>query len=215
MLVTQPASMESDDGWILTVGMITSADRWEMVFPIAPDHTVGPFPADMAEHIVGGWIANVMPLLLACVTSDTSVCFVQAEGMVDGKVPSRSDFPTAVEIGTLGTVSLPTSDAALLVYYVDPTKHLSTNRERVAKNFVAGIDKTTALNDLIGGAVEAALETFLNNMANGFGDDRMAGSTTWYRVGKAIRQTAQALPNIVTAEVRRYIGTQRRRMLPR
>ncbi len=209
-VITQP-NMQSDDGAILTVGMLCNNDRYEIVMPMGNSA-----PVSRETDLLG--LINIfegvgMPLLLGCMCSAAQVIFQQAESMVHGKyIPYRKDYALGTNPGTLDADPLPTANAACGLYYIDPTQTLTTGRLRVAKQFIAGIANTQALGDIIEASLGSAVQAFIDQMANGMtGDD----GTHWWRVGKAVRETAQALPLIVVTEIRNYIVTQRRRMVPR
>jgi hypothetical protein len=151
--------------------------------------------------------------LLGCICPGCQVLFTQGEGMVKGNyIPYRKDYADGAQVGTLGTDPLPTQVACIGKFYVDPSQTLSTGRLRVAKNFIAGIATQEVVGDILQAALGSALQAFIDQLANGFAGD---GGTHWYRVGKAVRETAQALPLIVVTEIENYVVTQRRRLLPR
>lgn len=213
--ISQPA-LQSEKGVILTIGLLTGQDRWAIVLPVATDDaTAQSNPTNACTNAVTAWVNNGLSLLTPCIASDTSIVYVQGEGMVDGHIPFRQDFAPGVEVGSQGTVSLSRNCSVLGVYYVDPSQTLTTGRERVAKNFIAGIDAASVVGDIAQIAVTSAVQTFIDAMAAGFHTASGPPYPTWYRVGKAVRTTGQALPNIVVTAVREYIVTQRRRMIPR
>ena len=213
IVVTQPA-LDSDHGLILTIGGICNTQRWEIVCPMATN--VAPnFNEDANELVKLMDSAPQLALLEACFSSDNHIDFFNCEGMVKGKfVPARLDFPPSANAGSNGAPATPMQVAGLGVYYVDPSQQLAGARERVAKNFFPGLDVADIVGNILIGTTLVAIENWCAQMANGI-TTAGGGPKTFFRVGKAIRAAGQALPNIVMAEVRNYLCTQKRRLTPR
>ena len=209
--MAQP-SLDSGTGVILTCGFTTGHDRWAIVLPVATDdNTLNPIT--LCSDAVNAFVALELNHLMAIFAADTNLNYIQAEGMVDGRVPYRTDIAPGGEPGTLGATSMPRNVSALTAFYVDPGQTLSTGRERVGKTFFAGISADEVVGDIVQNVLLTAITLFCNEIVNGYNTN--AGGGKWYRVGKAVRTTATALPNIVAVQVRDYVATQRRRLMPR
>lgn len=204
-------TLSSNQGVLLTVGFVSGADRWEIVQPVSTDEPSAT-ATNLCKHATDDWNAGPAADLLAGISSSTSLVWVQAEGMVDGAVPNRIDYNVGARPGDMGASLMPTSCAALLIYYVDPASLEIAARMRSAKTFVSGLDSDLVDGDILDPTVVTALAAYAGNMANGYG--WVGGTKNWYRVGAAKRAADTTLENVGVYLVRHYIGTQRRRMVP-
>ncbi len=208
--MAQPA-LSSENGVIVTVGCVTNNDRWEIVMPFASIHVHDGLSICSDAGI--GFAADALPLLVACLSSDTQVMFIQVEGMVDGSVPARKDYAPGAQVGTRAAGTLPTSVAALIDWYGDPAQTLPSGRTRIGKNFIAGIAATDVVGDHVQSSLGGVLQAFGLHCMDGFtGGD---GTTLYYRVIRGSdRVSGQTLANARAVVIREYVVTQRRRLTP-
>lgn len=87
---------------------------------------------------------------------------------------------------------------------------------RVSKNFIPGLSDTDVSGDYIAAAVQSQLDNFLDSCLSGF-SATSTPSTKWYRIMAAPknRQPATPLIRVGLGLTRLYVGTQRRRLIPR
>lgn len=210
-VIVQPG-LGSNDGLVASIGFVSNGDRWEIVIPFATDTATNPVTAG---HNLAAALESIgIPLLLPIFSSDTSLVFIQVESMVHGRhIPDRFDYSLGTHVGSRASTCMPTSNAGLADYYVDPTQQLAGQRVRIAKNFFAGIAQSDVTGDIVASVVIAAIAAFCEALQNGTIVD--TAGTKWYRVGAAVRTAATTLANIVAIVVRDYIATQRRRLTPR
>jgi hypothetical protein len=211
--ITQPP-MDSDHGVILTIGVVCNGDRMAMVLPVAIDRSAS-HPDSICQEAVSAFIANMVPSILPVMVDSAYISFIQGEGMVNGRVPHRSNFDDTAFPGTYGAGnSLPDNCAALLIFYEEPLDIVGSGRMRVAKTFVPGIGEAAWDGTSLSSGVIADLQTFADSCQEGWADVDTP-TDSWYRVlSKSVRVSATHLHRIVGQTVRSYIGTQRRRMIP-
>lgn len=211
--MAQPTPLNKANGIMLTVGLVTNNDRWEIVLPIAPEPTTTHTGVTACVDAAAGFFANALAVLLPCFSGATSLVFIQAEGMVDGFIPARQDYAPGAHVGGGGLGAMPTSVAGLILYYGDPGQTLPKKHTRVGKNFMAGIDSAEVTGDHISDHLAGLYQTFALLMMNGFlGQD---GLTTYYRVvSKDVPPAGLVLGNSRAVVIRDYVATQRRRLTP-
>lgn len=208
-----PPPLQSDDGVIATIEISTPQDKTWIVLPMATDNT-SPIPASrLCEHALEAISATIMPDILALLCQDASITRIQVESMVPGgNIPADLLINAGNEPGLRNGGVAPSQIGLLMDWYVNPAQHLSGNRQRVGKNTFAGLSRDDINGDLVVTALKTLAETFLTNFMNGYADG--TAPNLWYRVGKAVRQTGQALPLIFAGTIRDYLGTQRGRIVP-
>jgi ABC-type xylose transport system permease subunit len=158
----------------------------------------------------------IVPALIPCLSSDCSIVYISADGMLDGGIPARIDIPPGTIVGLRAAGAAPTSVAALLTYYEDPADGVVGQRMRTAKNFLAGIAASDIAGDLINGAVISSINTLAGHLLMGF--TTALGGGNWYRNLSSVpagRHAITSIRRIISTSVRQYVATQRRRLLPR
>jgi hypothetical protein len=213
-MAQQPAGMTSDNGVILTLGLNVNGDRCAIVIPVATDTPVSD-PAMICADAVEAFVTAQLTSLLAMLSSDdVYATFCQGEGMDDGIIPYREDYPVDAHEGVRSGNALPSQVAGLLTWYADPADLSPGDRIREAKNFIPGLVVSDVVNDVIESTVQSNLAAVALGMQTGMIG---GGSSTWYRVLAAPRPrgTAAQLKRVLTGDCRGYVVTQRRRLTPR
>lgn len=204
--------LASDNGVILTVGILSGVDRTEMVFPVAAAGAVQD-PNDLCLNCLNAFTTGlVFAKFLDCISSDAQVTYVQAEGMVDGKVPARKAYAAGAQLGTRPTGVMSSQVASLLIWYEEAADAVTGERIRVGKNFLPGLSEDDITGDIISLTLQGFILTFMDNMAQGFVALVPAG--TFYRGLAANNSPAGNVRRIGRYGVRDYVGTQRRRLTP-
>lgn len=219
MASVQPSGMMNDNGAVLTVGIQTSGEQTAIVLPIATETVMD--PGDLCTRAVQDFVTGVLPALLDCLSSDAYVRFIQAEGMVDGKVPSRLDFTASDHPGTGAANTAPPQVAALIACYEDPADATPGARMRVGKTFLPGISTAMITEGNINGP-EITLLLILTGELLGGWTNSVSGGGHWYRVlatpftpgPPRTRPGGVGLKRCLTIVPRGYTATQRRRLLP-
>lgn len=210
----QPA-MTNDTAVIATIGILVNGERAACVMPFGNNSETGLTKLNACADLVESIETNCMDNITALMSINAEVTFISCEGMVDGLIPSRSDFPSGTHQGSAEGDSLPPTVAGLIIFYEDPRDVITGHKLRVAKNFIPAMSEL----QYVGGAVTAEYLTNANTLATqvqqGIGSTADP-SANWYRVLAAPkpRTAGQNLKRTVDITVRGYIGTQRRRQLP-
>ncbi len=211
----QPAGMQNTNGCIVTVGIRTPQDRAAIVLPVATDNDSA--GARQLCAACGDAVEeSLLDLICACIGASAYVTFVQAEGMVDGMIPVRADYGILDHPGTRTGPGECSQIAGLMMYYALPEDLPLNHRMVVSKNFLPGLSDTDVSGDYIADDVVTAMEAFLAAVTMGF-----AGTTfpevTFYRVMSAprVRTPGTQLVRVGLTLARKYVGTQRRRLIPR
>lgn len=210
---TQP-DCDNDKGVILTIGLLVNGDRCAIVLPLGNPSTVLSV-YDASEDAVLSFIASPMSLLLACMTTDSFLAFVQAEPMVDGGLPYRRDSVTGAHPGTVSGHALPSNTGGLMVFYRDPAIGFGS-RMRVGKNTVPGVPVSEVVGDIPNSTYVGHLQDFADALQAGF-VSITDGASKWYRYLAAPfpRTPGTALKGVTDQQARGYLATQRRRFIPR
>lgn len=207
--------MQNTTGVILTVGIRTPQDRAAIVLPLATDTTELDNRAFCANAAVA-FEESCLDLLTEALGASAYVAYLQCVGMVDGMIPVRTDYGILDHPGQRTGPGECSQIAALTVFYCHPDDLTLGSRMRVGKNFIPGLSDTDVSGDYIVGAVQDALDAFLDPLLKGFVTEATP-STTWYRVLSIpkLRTPGQELKRIALGYTRLYVGTQRRRLIPR
>jgi hypothetical protein len=210
----QPAGMSSDFGVILTIGFDTASDRSAIVMPFCTPSTIVS-PTTMCQDLVSSFQDASMADLLDCVSSSASLVYIQAEGMVDGRIPYRTGFQFGVNPGTRGGDTLPSQVTALLTYYCEPADLTSGARMKVAKNFIPFIAADDVSFDTVSSDLVGNMLTFGQLCLTGF-PSSVDPSKNWFRVLAAVKpRVVVDVTRCASVEPRSYVATQRRRLKPR
>jgi hypothetical protein len=209
---TQPA-INNEFGAILTIGVRANFDRMAMVMPMVPDGG-SLTDANRCDDLTQAVEATVLPVLVDCMSSSANVSFVQAEGMMNGDQPARRDYGDTLFPGTLAAKTVPDSCAGLICYYQETADVIPGHRIRTAKTFVPGLPDSLWDGDTIDPSIATAYNALATILQNGF-HGVIDAAVTWYRCLSAPdRNAVSQCPRVGGWQVRGYIGTQRRRMIP-
>jgi hypothetical protein len=209
----QPAAT-NDNGVVLTVGILSGPDRCAIVLPLGTDSSEIDANNLCADAVLA-FNFTCMTLLTACLSTAAQVTFLSADGMVDGKTPSRQDFIPNANQGLRGENVLPSQVAALLYFYRDADQEVGTPRVKLGKNFVPGIANEDVVVDILSTDLVDLLITFSDSLQNGF-PTQLDSSKKWYRylAMPKERTTGTSLIPTYLHGCRQYVGTQRRRLIP-
>jgi len=210
----QPSGLTSDHGCILTIGVVSESERSTMVIPFCTESSVLD-DTNRCYDLVVSFDGSSLSDFQACMSSSAYVSFISAEGMKDGSVPFRLDYPPTDKVGSRAANCQSNQIAGLIAYYEDPADATPGQRMRVAKTFVPGLSVADFSTGAMILALQTALQTVGDNTIAGFASLN-DGSSNWYRVLAAPkpRNTTNPVRRTVTAIGRGYTGTQRRRLLP-
>jgi len=215
MSFTQPTGMTNDNGVILTIGIKDLEQRSAIVIPVCTNVTSIPL-WEICNDAVVSFYTSCRTALLDCLSEDVNVSFIQGEGMRDGMVPFRIDYPNTALPGTTAGDPLPSQVAALMAFYEDPTDVAAGGKIRCAKNYLPGISEIVVVGNEVLSAQLANMQTFGDLLQQGFPTLASSGDK-WYRVlaspvprtpGTIVKRTINCVP-------RGYICTQKRRLIPR
>ena len=206
----QPSGLVSENGYIVTIGVVGNADRTAIVFPLATNGTVDPITG--AQDLITGIETTILDEITPCFSEDGQITFVSAESMVDGHLPARSDYDDNTYPGTRASGAVSSQVASLLIFYSDPADLPPDGRVRVGKNFIPFVPEDDLSGDIISDPLSSNIEALGYDLLNGFS----AGSNTFYRVIAADSTRTPGTPLIRSAQrtARGYVGTQRRRLIP-
>lgn len=214
-MAEQPAGMTADFAVKLTVGFFANQEAFEIVQPFATNSTVLT-DANMCQDCVQSFEAVALPLLVAIISSDCYISFIQAEGAVRGKIPYRDSFDPPDHPGTRDPLVVPTSSCALGVYYQDPADVVIDDKIGIAKTFFAGISLSDiTLNDVQTG-LQSNIEDYMSTIQAGIHSE-IDTPSLWYRVlGFQKPLTAASRVNrTFTSLARSNLYIQKRRLIPR
>lgn len=207
---------ESNYGVLVTIGIMSGVDRAEIVIPMATDSTTlvpENLCFDAVEAIQDG---SVLADLALCLSSDSYIMFVAAEGMMDGTVPYRTDYSPTNYPGQRSSGVQASNCGALAVFYANPADLGPGVAMRVGKNTIPGLASVDVVQDLLVDNLHTLVQTWADLFITGLESGGGGAGKKWYRVLAKASQTAVAelLKRVVTAVVRKYIATQRRRLTP-
>lgn len=205
--------MDLEEGVVLSIGLISNDDRCEIVLPMCNDNNVI-IQAQVNRDAVDAAIAHVLPLLVAILSSDTYVSFVQSEGIQLGTIPYRTDFAAADWPGTRASGSVPSQVAALMTFYAEPTDLSGTEKMRAGKNFIPGLAAVDITGDKVSLTVTALILALGQALLTGYATD--SGTGKWYRIVSTTPRTGHPTEPVRCDAIiaRRVVATQRRRLLP-
>lgn len=220
---TQPAGFTMGKGMMVTIGVVINGDRTAIVMPMAYQGTPTD-PNDVGQSAVDAVSSEVLPLLVPLISSDGYVSFVQAEGMLVGDIPARTNYAPTDWPGTGTAGAMPSQTAGLVVFYED-ARDISVDAKKVSigKAFIPGIPRDEVGGDTVSGAWQTKALTFALKLQNGFNSSTIETILQWYRVaGKPVSDPALPPPDastklnrIFACAGRGYVVTQRRRTIPR
>lgn len=205
-------AVTNSKGVILQVGIVVNNDRTELVIPCATDGALSDNNTRCFDAVTG-FEANVLPALLAAMSSGAYVSFLQADGMVNGMIPFRTNYAAGVKPGTRGAAPVPSSTGGLISFYAEPADLGVGARMRTAHNTIPGPDVTDLSGDALVGAYKGVLNSFGLSLQVGF----LGGGPgdTFYRVLAAKHGAGgQPLIRVAFVDVPGYVATYRRRILP-
>lgn len=212
-MASQPTAT-ADKGIILTFGILSNADRCAIVVPVFTDNSTLD-ATTLAQDAIDSADATISASIADTLATDSFLTFIQAEGMIDGIIPSRIDYAPSDFPGTRTGVSGPSSNGALMEFYRDPADPTPSGRVSVAKNIIPGISTTDVSGDVISLDLQSNVVSLAVALQEGFASAANP-SQKWYRAAAALERsdTTGQIPRTITHVVRRYIGTQRRRLTP-
>ena len=205
----------SDQGIILSVGIVCGNNRTQIVLPMGVNDTTILGPTTLAVDCIESAITHLIPKITACMGSDAYISFLNGEGMNDGILPSRVDFGATAHPGTISPPSMPDSTCSLITFYGDPASYEPGARIHTARTFLPGLPTSAWDGTSISGAQITVLEDLGLALQNGWDSSGSTGAT-WQRFMNAPRPRGPSveLKKIANWVSRGWVGTQRRRMLP-
>lgn len=212
----QPVAI-NDNGVMLSVGLLSNGDRWEIVMPLCYDHALGAIDAEhICQDAVSSFFAGPFNDLLACLSADTQITFLSAEGMTDGRVPQRVDFAIGANAGSRPAGAMPSNVTALITYYEEPADVAPNTRMRTGKTFLSGIAQSDVAGDHVITALVTLMTTFGADMLLGYAST-LVPATKWYRYlsSPLARAAGTNVKRVGVVSARAYVATQRRRLIPR
>lgn len=209
------STVTNDQGIILTIGVVCGGNRMQMVLPIATNDTSSGLGLQLANDAIDSAIAGLFPALVACMSSSAYISFINAEGMQDGVVPSRTDFDPTAHPGTADPVALPDSQAGLVTFYGDPSSYEPGARIHTARTFVPGIPLSGWTGTTIETGELGLLDTFGGTCQNGWASIATP-SSHWQRYMNTVtpRGPSVELKKVANWTARGWVGTQRKRIIP-
>lgn len=212
--ISQPV-LPNDAGVILTIGFVCNGDRMACVLPLCTN-IPSPPATTMCKDAVDSFNATVLAEFLACQTEDLGATFIQAEGMVDGKIPYRLELDPAFNVGTRPSHAVPNQASMLISFYEDPADVVAGHKMRVAKTFVPGLAADDFSTHIVASTVVALLNALGLTLQSGF-SSVATPSDNWYRFLAAPkpRTAGTNVKRIATAQARAYVGTMKKRLIPR
>lgn len=211
----QPDGMKNTNGVILSVGMFSGGEAFEIVMPVVTDST-SMDGSNLCQDAAQAFEAGAMELLQQCLSNDTSVVFVSGEGMVNGYIPWRDGFDIGTHAGEVSSPSIPTSACALGVIYQDPSDVTVDARIKLAKTFFSGVPKSLVIGNIVQPALVTSIHDFLAMMVDGY-PSILHTASSWYRVLNVPkpRVAGTDVVRLLLPEARSNIYTQKRRLVPR
>lgn len=212
----QPDDMTCGKAAILTIGINVNGEACQYVFPIVTNATALT-PANLCLDAVESFEDSLISDVQATLSSDNHVTFIQATGMIPGRIPFRKPYAPTVYPGTAAAGSVTSQVSALGIIYQDPEDEtVPGGRIRQAKTFVTGMPHTFILGNQITGAFQTILQGFMEDLQSGW-PSFIETSSNWYRIldkpPGAVTDTP--VKRLLQAEVRGGIYTQKRRLTPR
>lgn len=201
----------TDQGVIVSVQLLISGQRAEMVFPMAWFSDDGPGLANMAQEAVDAFEIEVIPPLLNCISAGAQVVGLSAEPMNNGGIPYRRNYAFGTHEGNRGPDVAPQQVAVLAAYYPDPADVSPGAPTNSGGQFVPGIAEDDLAAEVIDATLKAAVEIFVAGLVEGFAT---SSGGVLSRSIYAARNGARDLRKAIIYTVRDYVGTVRRRLLP-
>jgi hypothetical protein len=211
----QPDGMECGQAAILTLGWSCNNEPFQYVLPIVTDNP-GMTADQLCADAVQAAEDSIVPDLQPCMSSGAFLTFIQATGVVPGKIPFRKGYVPTDFPGTSTANPLPTNTAALGVIYQDTEDVTPGARIRLAKTFITGLARL----DVVGNDITPGLRTnilqLVNDMQGGW-PTITSGGFNWYRMLDVPKPATNSTPvkRLLITEVRGGIFTQKRRLVPR
>lgn len=214
MPISQPIKT-NNFGAILTIGGICNGERVANVEPYIFDGATFDL-VGACNDLLTSWQTAGRGAWLDAISEDYRLAFISAEGMIDGRIPSRVDFGPSEYPGAIAEPALPTSVAGLVAYYQDPADVAAGSRIRVAKTFFPGLPDSLVTGQTVDAGQGLKYYTYGTAVTEGI---TSAGtpSQKWWRVLSAPkpRTAGQTVQRIASVEQRLYVATQKRRLVPR
>lgn len=211
--------MTSEKGVLVTVGIVSGSNRAALVIPLATTAEVatGNDICQLAVEAVEE--STFMTHLLACLSEDSYVAFIQAHGQDNAKIPYRTDFSADTLPGTGAAGVMPTSVGILITFYAEPGDLAENDRLRHSRMIIPGIPSAFMTAGMLSTAGQAAGLLVAQDLVGGFvktGD----AAPVWYRVmGVPASVPKGGMPNtplirIQEGHVRIYFGHSTQRIRP-
>lgn len=209
--------LKAGSGVVVTIGIMAAGDRTAIVIPLAtPTEEID--NKDLCFKACDAVESSLYGYLLDCICTQAYIRYIQAEAMMNGKVPFRKGYGTTEYPGTRTGVVMPSNVAGLALFYSykeedDPP----TKRTRVAKTFLPGLSATDVDGDVMVSALRGKITLFANALIDGIADSG-SPSNIWHRALAVPRprptDPQTALGRIASAVVPNNVATQRRRLIP-
>lgn len=210
----QPA-VNNTFGAVLTIGVNTNGNRAAIVLPVfTTDITLG--KVNLCDDAVNSAVTTLVPLMVIVMVATDYISFVQADGMKDGYIPSRQDFAPGANPGLVTGQSLPSQTSVLLSMYEEPDDSIAGKRMRVAKTFMPSVPAGYMTNGQLDPTHVANYDSIVSMFGAGWPGVNDV-TKQWFR-GLSVpkpRSTTAQVPRIRSGETRQYVGTQRRRLVPK
>ena len=215
-MAQQPSGMTSDNGAILTVGMVCSNERFAYVMPIVTDST-SLDASTMCKDACLSFEAGPLTDILALTSVDAYCTYIQATGMTPGSVPYREPFNSTDHPGVETGAALPTQVAALGVIYQDPADEgIGVKRIRQARIFLTALSGGQVNNNEVNSTLLTNILNLMIDLQAGWSSS-LDSSHSWYRVLDVPKPTSTGQPvkRLLVPDARGGIYTQKRRLTPR
>jgi hypothetical protein len=208
--------VQAQDGVILTIGFVSGTDREAIVLPMASDASFDKPSRDQCQDAVLMAQASLLPLIQACMSPSAYIAFVQAEGMIDGFIPARSEYASSDFQGMLGGDLAPSNVTGLIVFYGDQDDLPPLSKTRSGRNFMPCVPKDMLNEDIIQPDLKTAYQALVTALIDGL-PSVADSSNKWYRYMAAAnpRTVDTNVIRVDAGAVRGYVCTQRRRLIPR
>lgn len=213
----QPAAL-SDQGAVLTVGIVVHGSRAALVLPVA-SVTNGIDPTNVCFQAVDAFNADCMSPLLDLLSTDAYISHISAVGMDSGSYPFRMDFAATDHPGTGMADALPAQIGGLVTFYAEAADLLPGARMRHSRMIIPGISEGMVTEGVTDPAYDTDLQTLAALIAVGGFTAPTSPSGLFLRylaappggIGAPINVPLVRIGQSVT---RRYLGTQRGRITP-
>lgn len=200
----------SDQGLVVNIGLVSSRQDYESVFPIIGDAPLPPF--DSIDDIRTWFVGTLFPLWQAILAEDCYINHIKVNNMVAGKtystrtIYSPLDFP-----GLVAGESSPTNASVLAVFYADDQPD-ATHRVRTAKNFLGPPPESAVHGDTLTAAYAGTdVQALITAIATGL---LGAHGVNYYRALRRDFRTGQPIYACTRGTSRFTVFTQRRRLKP-